>query len=179
MKKLIIPTLFIGTIAMIVVMAKTGATLKTPVTPKGILDLEFAYTTAKTTVVTEAWANNNFINNITVAKINTCFDFIFLFFYSFFLFFTNKKIAEISSGKFGTIGLIIAKGALLAGLFDIAENVGMLITLSGFSSGTIAFITTICSLIKWGLAFIAIAYCIVGLTYLTGKRKLHWLFLNS
>ena len=71
-----------GTLVMVVVMAKISASLKTPATPKGILDLEFAYNTAKTTAVMSAWAPNNSINNISTATNNTYYDFIFLLFYS-------------------------------------------------------------------------------------------------
>jgi hypothetical protein len=47
--------LFAGTLVMIVVMVKTGAPLKTPATPKGILDLEFAYNASKAYTVINAW----------------------------------------------------------------------------------------------------------------------------
>ncbi len=176
MKKYALLFLMIGTIIMIVVMAKTGATLKTPTTPKGILDLEFAYNTTKTTIVTASWAPNNIIDNISKAKINTYYDFIFLLFYSFLLFFTCKKIAKKHTGSTGNAGLLIAKGVLLAGMLDILENMGMLITLSGHSSSAIAMFTTICSVIKWGLVIIAVGYCLAGLIYLIWQRKISFLF---
>lgn len=68
---------------MIVVMAKKGAALKTPQTPSGIINLEFAYDAAKTAAVNRAWEEAN--NNIHTAKWNTYFDFTFLGFYSLFL----------------------------------------------------------------------------------------------
>ena len=55
---------------MIVVMAKTGATLKTAATPNGILDLEFAYNSTKTTAVTNAWAANNIVDNIAFVALH-------------------------------------------------------------------------------------------------------------
>jgi hypothetical protein len=51
MKKLLLPFFLLGTIAMMLVMTKTGAILKTPEAPMGILNLEFAYSTAKTTPI--------------------------------------------------------------------------------------------------------------------------------
>lgn len=169
MKKLLIPFFFIGTMAMIIVMTKTGSTLKTEATPKGILDLEFAYNSTKTNTVITAWAPNDSVDNITAAKINTYYDFIFLLFYSPFLFFTCKKIAQITTSK---TGLIIAKGALWAGGLDIFENAGMLISLSGNSSDSIAMLTTIISLTKWTLAIAAVIYLLAGLVQLTLKKKL-------
>jgi hypothetical protein len=169
MKKYSLLFLFIGTMLMIYVMATTGATLKTPATPNGILDLEFAYNTSKTTTVVNAWAPNN---NIAAAKKNTYYDFIFLLFYSVFLFLMAKKIAAIKNSK---AGLLIAKGALVAGVLDIFENAGMLYTLSGNASESISLCTTVFSVIKWLLALTAAVYCIVGLIHFLIKRKAHLL----
>jgi hypothetical protein len=169
MKKLLLPIFFMGTMLMIYVMAKTGATLKTPATPNGILNLEFAYNTAKTSAVVNAWVPNN---NIGAAKNNTYYDFIFLLFYSVFLFLMAKKIAAIKNSK---AVLLIAKGALVAGVLDIFENAGMLYTLSGNTSESVALLTTIFSVTKWILALTAAVYCIVGLIQLLIKRKAHLL----
>lgn len=168
MKKYKLLLLLISTAGMIVVMEKTGATLKTPTTPKGILDLEFAYNSTTTTTVLNAWAPNDTIDNISVAKYNTYYDFIFLFFYSQFLFFACKKIATITNSK---IGLLIAKAALCAGLLDIFENAGMLLTLSNHSSNSIAIFTTTISIIKWVLAIAAVLYVLVGLLQLLAAKK--------
>jgi predicted metal-binding membrane protein len=169
MRKYVLPVLFIGTMLMIVVMTKTGATLKTPATPHGILNLEFAHNTAKTTAVVNTWAPNN---NIGAAKNNTYYDFIFLLFYSVFLFLLVKKIAQIKNSK---AALLIAKGALVAGVLDVFENAGMLYTLSGNASESIALLTTIFSVIKWILALTAAVYGVVGLIQLSIKKKAHLL----
>ena len=157
---------------MIVVMSKTGAPLKTPDTPKGILDLEFAYNATLANDVKTAWVLAPSMNTIGAAKTNTWLDFIFLFFYSLFLFFTCKKMARLSNGSFSKAGLLLAKGALLAGFLDILENAGMLYTLSGPTSETVTLCTTTCSVIKWILALTAVVYCLAGLIYLISKGKL-------
>ncbi|MBL0182370.1 MAG: hypothetical protein IPP96_08765 [Chitinophagaceae bacterium] len=170
MKKLLLPVFLIGSIAMIFVMAKTGATLKTPATPHGILDLEIAYNTAKTSVVMNEWAPVNGLNNITAAKTNTWFDFLFLFFYSIFLFLACKRIAQSINGPFARAGNIIATGALLAGFLDVLENSGMLISLGGHSSGIVSFLTTFFSVIKWALALLAVLYLLTGLLVLGWQK---------
>jgi hypothetical protein len=168
MKKLLIPVLFIGTMVMLVVMAKTGAPLQSAAVYKNIVCLEFAYTKEKATAVVNDWG----ITNVAVAKNNTYYDFIFLFFYALFLFFTCKKIAELTHSKPGSL---IAKGALLAGFLDVLENTGMLITLSGNVSGIITLFTTIVSVIKWALAIAAVIYLLAGLVRLVITKKLHLL----
>ena len=170
MKKLLLPLFLIGTIAMMVVMLKTGATLKTAETPLGILDLEFAYNTTKTSAIINAWAPTTALDNIVVAKINTYWDFLFLFFYAGFLFMACKKIAANINGPVAKAGNIIAKAALLAGFLDIIENAGMLLTLNNNGSSAIAFCTTFISIIKWGLAIIAVLYVLTGLLVLAYRR---------
>jgi hypothetical protein len=172
MKKLVLPFFLLGSLVMIYVMATTGATLKTPATPHGILDLEFAYNTEKVNTVINAWTPTpqESFGNIEAAKLNTWLDFIFLFFYAGFLFLASKKIAQTFKGPLIKAGNIIAKGALLAGFLDVLENTGMLISLNRQLSAGIAFCTTLFSVIKWGLAIIAVLYILTGLLVL-GFRK--------
>ena len=171
MKKLLLPFFFIGTIALMVVMVKTGAILKTPEAPMGILNLEFAYNTAKTTPIINSWASINKADVITAAKNNTYWDFLFLFFYAGFLFLACKKIAAKTAGSFSKAGNAVAKGILLAGFLDIIENAAMLLTLNDQGSSTIAFTTTFVSVIKWALALIAVLYVLTGLLALAFRKK--------
>lgn len=163
MKKLLLPFFFIGTIAMIFVMVKTGAVLKMPETPNGILNLEFAYNTAQTNNIINAWRSTGKPNNVLAAIYNTFYDFIFLFFYAGFLFLACKKIAANIQGPVARAGNIIARAAILAGILDLLENTGMLLTLHGHASNAIAFLTVFFSVIKWTLAIIAVLYVLTGL----------------
>ena len=170
MKKLLLPFFFLGTVAMMLVMAKTGAILKTAEAPMGILNLEFAYNAAKTTPIINSWASIKKADVITAAKNNTYRDFVFLFFYAGFLFLGCNKIAAKTTGSFSMAGRLIAKGALWAGILDIIENAGMLLTLSNQGSSTIALCTTIVSVIKWALAIIAVLYTLTGLLVLASRK---------
>lgn len=152
-----------GTFIMIYVMMSTGEPLKTPATPLGILNLEFAYNLPKTTHVLNAWVLTGTaeMDNIKIAIKNTWLDFIFLFFYSLFLFYSCKSIAESFSGRLQKTGKYLAIAAMYAGLLDIAENAGMLLSLNGFSSNELALFTAICATIKWILALAALAYVVL------------------
>lgn len=167
MQKLLFPFFLIGTIAMMVVMAKTGATLKTDAAPMGILDLEFAYSPNKTTPIINSWIQTD---NISAAKVNTYWDFLFLFFYAGFLFLACKKIATNINGPAAKAGNLIAKAAILAGFLDVFENAGMLLTLNNQGSSAIAFATTFFSVIKWGLVIIAVLYVLTGLLVLAYRK---------
>lgn len=170
MKKFLIPFFLIGSLVMIYVMAKTGQPLKTPVTPQGILNLEFAYNNDKVNTIVNNWTSINTVDTIAAAKLNTWLDFIFLFFYSGFLFIASKRISGLFGGGFGKAGKFIGKAALFAGFLDILENIGMLLSLSGRGSDTIAFCTTFVSIIKWGLALLAVLYVLTGAIGLLRKR---------
>ena len=163
-----------GTFVMLYVMMSTGKTLKTTATPLGIIDLELAYNISKTTGIITAWSTtgSDNINNIKVATRNTWLDFIFLFFYSLFLFYSCKSIAESFNGFLQKTGMLLAIGALYAGLLDIAENAGMLFTLNGFASNSIAMFTAICSAIKWILVLAALLYIVLfGPAFLLKKIR--------
>ena len=162
MKKYIILFFLIGSLAMAAVVSMNGSSLKTPATPNGILNLEFAYNSAKTAEVMNAWASGSSVDNIARATQNTWLDFIFILFYSIFLFLASEAISGSFGGKFGRAGNWIAKGALLAGGMDLLENTGMLLTLAGKGSDAIALCTFICSVIKWGTVMIAILYVLTG-----------------
>ena len=162
----------VGSLVMVIIMAKTSTTLKTSATPLGILNLEFAYSSTKAGIVLNAWQPNEKIDNIEVATFNTWLDFIFLFFYSLFLFTGCKILSANYSGTIQNAGLMLAKGAILAGLLDIVENVGMLFTLHGNSNNVILLLTTAASIIKWILALAAVAYLLVfGAGYLARKKS--------
>lgn len=163
MKKLLLTFFFIGTLVMIYVMAQSGAVLKTHATPLGILNLEFAYNSTQTKNIIQAWQAASQQGNVQAAIYNTCFDFLFLFFYAGFLFLACKKIAATTTGPVAKAGNIIARAALLAGIFDVLENTGMLLTLHGYTANSIAFLTVFFSVIKWALAIIAVLFVLTGL----------------
>jgi hypothetical protein len=143
-------------------MQKTGASLKTNDTPHGILDLEFANSRDKAAVVINAWAKTGSTDNIQAAKINTELDFIFLLFYSVFLHQFCKSIAGLHEGAVRNAGLILANGAIAAGVLDIMENIGMLLTLQGYINSTLPLLTFIFSVVKWVLALSALVYFLLA-----------------
>ena len=165
MKKTLIFLFFAGTIGMIFIMSDTGKTLSQPAaTPHGILHLELAYNKASTDTIMKAWetGGSGMIDNIAAAKNNTHWDFVFLFFYGGFLFLFCRQLAGSFNGFLKKAGNIFAVAALLAALLDVGENIGMLQTLSGKGSDSIAMFTAICSGIKWVLVLLSILYALVA-----------------
>ncbi len=170
MRKILIPLFLFGTGFMMYMMSETSALLKTPATPAGIINLELANSTAKTNAILYAWAPNANSDKIQVAKINTYWDLLFLFFYAGLLYLLCSLVAANSTGKAAKIGYLIASAAIVAGIADVMENTGMLFSLNGLVSPIVSFCTAFFSSIKWTLVTIAILYAIGGLLVLAFRK---------
>lgn len=170
MKKILLPAFVLGTLVMMFIMAQTGALLKTPASPHGIVSLEFAYNTTKTNSIIHAWAPMETTDKIAAAKVNTYIDFLFLFFYVGFLFLSCKAIAAKLGNGFAKAGNIIANATLVAGFADVMENTGILFSLNKLISPTVSFCTVFFSVIKWVLALIAVLYILAGLLLLAYRK---------
>jgi hypothetical protein len=160
----------IGTLLMMIVMQQTGAPLKTAATPYGIINLEFAGNTDKATDVINAWQKTEGPDNIQAAKLNTELDFIFLFFYSVFLHYGCRSVSRLHKGVMSSLGLMMANGAIAAGVLDILENIGMLLTLHGYLNNTVTMLTFSFSIVKWILALCALIYFLIGFALYLGRK---------
>jgi hypothetical protein len=170
--------LLCGTLIMMGIMAKTGSPLTTAATPSGILNLEFANTKAKVDSTLTAWtkASSKEKDINAAAKINTGFDFVFLLFYSFFLYSCCRQLAVMLPAQNSLAKWLsyFSAAALAAGFLDVFENFGMLRSLSGHSSNSIAFATSVISLIKWLLVILVLLSLIAGMIVkilMNKKRK--------
>lgn len=102
-------------------------------------------------------------------------DFGFLIAYGTFLTLALGAVRDMARranlGRLAGIGAVVVWfGALGAG-FDALENVCLLLTLGG-SGAAFPLLATIFATCKFALIVVAIAYLVVGLAMLTGKRIL-------
>jgi hypothetical protein len=170
MKKLLIPLFLLGTGFMMYIMAQTSALLKTPETKLGIINLELERDVVKTRAIIKAWAPTANSDRINVAKINTYWDLLFLFFYAGLLYLLCNFIGANTSGKLSSAGYVIANAAIVAGIADVMENTGMLFSLNGLISPIVSFCTVFFSAIKWVLVIIAILYVLAGLLFIAWRK---------
>ncbi len=158
-----------GTIIMMVVMFITGRPLKTATTPGGILSLEFANTRTEVKEILLAWEKTSMEKPavIDAAKLNTYLDFIFLFFYSLFLYSCCLRLAGKAGqgNSFSKISRRIAPLALVAGGLDIVENAGILKSLQGAPTDSVAKITAFCATLKFGLVIFVLVFIGGGIIY--------------
>lgn len=154
-------------------MDRTGAPLKGPGTVLGIVDLEFAFNHHRAEEIYQNWLYTfaDGLPRVTIAIRHTWLDFVFIFFYSFFLFFGSKSVSESFSGKISALGKLLAMASLYAGLFDIFENIGILAMLKGNTGGAIPLFTGIFSSMKWILVICSLMYIIVFGGYTIFRKK--------
>jgi hypothetical protein len=163
--------LFIGTLVMITVMRWHGAPLITPVSKAGIVSLELAKTAKKASEIINVW---NYLEPpshlIHHAITNTYIDFIFIIFYSLFLyaycFFISNKQLPWAATVSRTLGL----AALAAGFCDVIENYCMLQLLQQSVTGTYAFLSWLFAVIKFGLLVTVIVWSLLNL-HVAFRRK--------
>ena len=162
--------LLISTVIVAVLMFLQGRPMKAGEVA-GILSLEFAPTKTDVQAVLEIWEEESTPGTdiIQTAINNTRLDFIFLFCYSLFLFTCARQLSVYFSSR--KIFHFMAALALLAGLLDIVENVGMLQSLQGNVSNKMAFITAATAYFKWILVIVVIVFLIISFVVKLARKK--------
>ena len=162
-KNLSIATIF--TFIMIVVMRWEGASLKTPTTPRAILDLEFADNAHRLNEVLSVWS-------VSVVKGNIWLDFLFIVSYVLFLSLSAEYSAmKWPSGIGRQAGLLMARAAYIAGVLDISENLLMLQSIAGHYTSLSLQLTYYCAAIKFVLAGLILLYVLLSLPIVLRQKK--------
>jgi hypothetical protein len=128
----------------------------------GIVDFEFAWVPEQVTVIFATWGEEGMI----LQTIGVFWDFLYIVGYVSFAFGGVLLVARELSGRWQTIGLYVSLVAILAGIFDVVENI-LLLTMLYAPPDTIISIfpatTGIMATLKFGGIFIALIYFIPGL----------------
>ncbi len=147
----------IATIIVFLIMRFQGASLKTEISPKAIIDLEFAKTTQRLRELLLQW-------DVSVVKMNIWIDFVFIVTYVLFI----STLSEYAANRctiqgFNKMGIWLARAAYLAGIFDIAENLLMLQSVAGDFTGSSLLLTSFCAIVKFSILGIILFYVFLSL----------------
>ena len=139
-----------------------GSVLVTPASSRGILDLEFAGNTFRLYQLKLFWNTSDVNNNIYL-------DFLFIAAYTAFLMgacqWVSEKSRHVKRAEWFT------RIALAAGIFDIVENLLMLVAWNdGAGNGAMRMIYS-CAAIKFLLAAVVVLYLIYSLPVLMRKTR--------
>jgi hypothetical protein len=150
-----------GTIVLALLMRWQGATLQqSPETKAGIVALELAGNKENARHILAVWENASVIQ---VAFRNTQLDFIFLFFYSLFLYIACFQLSLVQQGWMQTTSQTLSLSALFAGCCDVVENGLMLQQLQQDMVAWVYPMTYVVALIKFLLLVVVVIWILFSL----------------
>ena len=146
-----------ASVIMFIVLRIQGAVLKTPVSKRAIVDLEFADTPQRVHELFGIW-------NMETVRFNIWIDFLFIIAYVSFLSLAAAATAEKwKMNGMKKIGFLLSRLAFVAGLLDICENTFMLQTCTGNFTPVSLQLTFYCAAIKFTFAALIIFYLLISL----------------
>jgi hypothetical protein len=153
---LVFLVLLVGTIAMMIVLQRHGAPLKTLGGNK-IIKLELASNREKARTVVEAWRDKNLLD---VALEDIRFDYAFIALYTAALaltcFYGSIVWGGLLGGWLARTGTILGWAMFVAGLMDVLEDLGMTAEIGG--NYAVAPLVCAASSIKWIISIVAVLY---------------------
>ncbi|HEY0355058.1 MAG TPA: hypothetical protein VGC29_02570 [Flavisolibacter sp.] len=153
---------FILLIIAIIIMRWQGSALITPVSPKGIIDLEFARTT-------ERFNQLRLFLDQSAVLTNIYLDFIFIVAYTWFLYTACNYIRKKTG--WNKWSLMFSTIAITAGMFDVCENFLLLLIFNGRFMPSLMEVVFWCAAIKFVLAGAVVVYLLLSWPFTLRKRK--------
>ncbi|MFX0074081.1 MAG: hypothetical protein ACFE96_01455 [Candidatus Hermodarchaeota archaeon] len=133
-----------------------------------ILDFEFAWTKEQILTIFTYWGTSG----MALQEAGVYWDFLYIIGYVIPLFALILYIVRRFEDRLATIGLYMSLTPVLAGVFDVIENINLLIMLdeSPNFEEFIPFIASLSATIKFGFLFIAAIFFLVALVILIIKK---------
>lgn len=154
----------IGIVILLTINIMIFEPLATSVYMYGILDFEFAWTKEQILTIFSTWGPLG----MALQEAGVNWDFLYIFGYTIPLFALILYLSRRLVDRMATIGLYMSLTPILAGIFDLIENINLLIMLNdtpNFAS-FVPFIASISATIKFGLLFIGAIFFLIALVLL-------------
>lgn len=153
-----------GFILFILINQFVFASLSAGVSTYTVLDFEFAWTADRIAVIFAAWG----AAGMEAQTLGVYWDFLYIIGYGFFIAGCILLVSRILSGKLQSIGLYITLTPLIAGIFDVIENINLLIMLQNQTnfSTFVPFTASISALIKFSFLILGIGFFFMALVLL-------------
>ncbi len=149
------------------IMAPIEAELK-GATGYGVIEFEFAWTSERINTIFKAWGSEGKKKEVFVTYV----DFLFIPCYSLFMAGCVLLVTRKLEGKLQEVGLYMTIMPLIAGIFDVIENINLLLMLTdeSFVWSLSPFIASLCATIKFSLLFIVILFFLLALIIVIIKK---------
>ena len=134
----------------------------------GILDFEFAWTKEQILIIFGVWGHEVMI----LQAVGGYWDFLYIVGYTVPLFALILLFSRKLSERILNIGLYMSLTPFIAGIFDVIENVNLLIMLNeapAFAS-FVPFIASLSATIKFGILIVGAVFFLVTLVLLVLKK---------
>ena len=140
---------FIAVVLLILLMRWQGSALVTPVSPKGIIDVEFARTEGR-------WQQLLLFLDLQALRINLYLDLLFIVSYVWFLLTACQYIQSKTAWRRATA--VFKTVALTAGVLDVLENFMILLVLENRIAPDVLQTVFYIAAAKFALAGVTILY---------------------
>lgn len=144
--------------------------LETKQSPASIVSLELAHDAQSVEEITTTWNQQGMTSR---AKTNIWIDFLFIPFYVMLFYTLCGSISVRMKGFSAKLGVLLAFGSLIAGVFDVVENILMLFSLHGHYNNFTALLTAIFATAKFTLLLLAVLYILPWGIRLLILRTIH------
>ena len=161
--------LLAGTLFFFLALRFQGSGLQQPFAPKGIISLELASTNSQAETIIIGWTEQGLIKK---ARNNIWLDFFFIPFYVMLFYTFCGSISIRLHALSAKLGVLLAFFSLIAGLFDILENLLMLFATYGVHNDITTLFTAFFALSKFILLGLSLIYVIFfGIPVLAMLKK--------
>jgi hypothetical protein len=155
-------------VIFMLMLSFTGGPLRTLVSLRGIVSLEFALTPQRADEILIAWGNDGRL----LAALNLGLDYGYLVVYASAIALACSMIVDVRlSPIFSTVGAVLGWGVLMAGFLDAVENYALIRTLLHPPVLAWTRLAFVAATIKFALVGLALLYVVVG-SIAVGYRRL-------
>lgn len=149
------------TIAVMAALNRQGQSLRTDLSPRGIVTFELVGTLEGAEAIRGGWDEAGRIN----AGLNLGLDYLFMLIYATALS-VGSVIASRNWSRFGRsaelAGVLLSWLALIAGLLDAVENYALIRLLLGSTNDLWPIVARWCALPKFGIVAVGLVYIVLG-----------------
>jgi len=167
LKKYYYYLIIIITIIALLAIVQVDIFLKNSVSPNGIIDFEWAKTSAHAREILQNWSSKARL----YAAFSLGIDYLFLIFYTLFFILTTYKLTQHNRSFFRYTALYISLLFLVAGIFDALENYYLLRILTGSVQASWVQNAYYFSMTKFTFLAIGILYLLLALPFRFFRSK--------
>lgn len=146
------------TIVLLISLTALDVPLRTDVAPIGIISYEFAGDEPTISAILDSWGPKGRI----YAGISLGLDYLFLFTYAMAIGLGCVLLAARLGGRWAGLGVLLAWGMIVAAVFDIVENYGLIRFLIGEGKPWWPTIVYWSAVFKYILVILGLGYIAIG-----------------